>query len=1003
MKKFRLVAMALLLAVCMLVCVACTETPETPVTYTITVNGGTADKATAEAGETITLTLGNVPQGKEFVAWKVNGKQIEGNTFEMPAANVTVEAVYKDATPVEQTYTVTVTGGTANKTTAKAGDTITLTLGTVPQGKKFVAWEVDGTAIEGNSFTMPAKNVTVVATYEDDDVVVEKYAITVTGGTADKSEAAEGETVTLTVGEVPTGKRFVAWEVNGVAIVGNTFEMPAEAVTVEATYVDVYAITVTGGTADKTEAAEGETVTLTLGTVPAGHEFSHWTVNGDQIEGSIFEMSAEAVEVVAVFTKINYTVTVTGGSADKETAQIGDVVTLTPDADTEDKAFAYWKVNGTRIEGNTYTMGAANIECEAVFIDLVQTIATPDNSEGKLIYKEPVEAIAFDRSGTTMFGAATDHVIFWIYFASDTSEAIGHLIFSNTNGAKITTSDGSQSVNVAGGVGNYYVDVNGNAVNGFHNLLKHELGYNYGEGIHYSFAAQIIAKKDKVLVEGIEVEFHDSAISEVGSNYIVKNTNKPSELVTITVLGEGAYINDDPECTTLKLGADNTVTLTAAPREGYLFEGWFEADDEGNKKGEVIKLDTVFEYIVKGNITLLASYVEESTVKKTPLPTPDNSQSKLIYKEGAGNSAIALDRAPQSMFTAETDHVLYYIYTSTDANTETGYIGQFILKPLYGADAGGGSAFVGKLESMDGTVVKEIVRGRVGDYYILTANELYDFLRLILGYKYSEGQPYYFAAQAIAAEGTIYTDSEISAIGSNSIVRDESKPAGFFTVKVLGDAKIDGELTEVQAGYGVVLTLTTEMPEGMDTFMGWRVVTLGDDEEETLGSTLSKDLTYNMAVTGDVILRPTFANSSELGATKLAAPDNSQDQMIKFKGATIEYDRQGQTAFVEGVAYLLYHMYDHTGVEVGRFKIYLDESNKGHICKMDGSEDLTLEGEPGNLYSTNGNYHNLIKSCVPGYNDSVNPYYYAVQAIADDSGNYLDSDIGAKGSGWTKI
>ena len=68
-------------------------------------------------------------------------------------------------------YTVTVAGGSADITSASAGDIITLTP-KIPAHKEFVEWsfagsEAEVTWISGNMFRMPAGNVTVSATFTD--------------------------------------------------------------------------------------------------------------------------------------------------------------------------------------------------------------------------------------------------------------------------------------------------------------------------------------------------------------------------------------------------------------------------------------------------------------------------------------------------------------------------------------------------------------------------------------------------------------------------------------------------------------------------------------------------------------------------------------------------------------------------------------------------------------------------------------------------------------------
>ncbi|MDR3318394.1 MAG: hypothetical protein LBS99_03070, partial [Clostridiales bacterium] len=254
------------------------------VDYTISVTGGTADKAAANYGQTVTLTPGAADTGKEFDYFTLNGTKITGDTFAMPAGNATVVAVYKFIA-----YTISVTGGSADKATGNYGETVTLTPGAPETGKEFDYWTVNDAKITGNTFAMPAANVTVVGTFK-----TAIYNITVTGGTADKATASYGETVTLTPGAAPAGKEFDYWTVNAGKITGSTFVIAAHS-TVAAVYKDIpYNITVTGGTA-KSTGVYGETITLT----PTVSPFTFWNVNGIQIAGNTFVMPAKDTVVTA--------------------------------------------------------------------------------------------------------------------------------------------------------------------------------------------------------------------------------------------------------------------------------------------------------------------------------------------------------------------------------------------------------------------------------------------------------------------------------------------------------------------------------------------------------------------------------------------------------------------------------------------------------------------------------------------------------------------------------
>ena len=273
-----------------------------PVTITPAENGTvTADKQTAKYGETVTLTVApatgyefdqlHVLDGETQVAVTIT---TEGKyTFVMPAGNVEISATFKAID-----YTITIEPAengtvTADKATANMGETVTLTITpnegyeldqlTVMNGTTQVAVTI---TTEGKyTFVMPAGNVEISATFKMTD-----YAITIEPAengtvTADKQTANMGETVTLTITPnegyefdqltVMNGTTQVAVEITTEG--KYTFVMPAGNVEVSATYKAIdYAITIEPAkngtvTADKQTAHIGETVTLTV-TPDKGYE-----------------------------------------------------------------------------------------------------------------------------------------------------------------------------------------------------------------------------------------------------------------------------------------------------------------------------------------------------------------------------------------------------------------------------------------------------------------------------------------------------------------------------------------------------------------------------------------------------------------------------------------------------------------------------------------------------------------------------------------------------------
>ena len=281
------------------------------VKYSITVvqpaNGSVAASATsATAGTTVKLTA-NPAEGYTLDYFTLDGARINGNTFSMPARNVEVSAVF-----TANAYNITVVqpaGGSvaASATSATAGTTIELTA-TPAEGYTLNYFTLDGARINGNTFSMPARNVEVSAVF-----TANAYTITVVqpaGGSvaASATSATAGTTVKLTANPAE-GYTLDYFTLDGERINGDIFIMPARNVEVSAVFTaNAYSITVvqpTGGTvsASKLSAFFGEAVELTA--VPdEGYELSHYVVNGAANNGGTFTMPARDVIVTAVFTKV---------------------------------------------------------------------------------------------------------------------------------------------------------------------------------------------------------------------------------------------------------------------------------------------------------------------------------------------------------------------------------------------------------------------------------------------------------------------------------------------------------------------------------------------------------------------------------------------------------------------------------------------------------------------------------------------------------------------------
>jgi len=169
---------------------------EKPLAFTITqgvsANGSfTISRETATVGTTITLTVTATDADHEFYAWNITGASVTPSrvgdtgvwTFAMPAANITVNAVFMETQVIPETFAITM-GVHANGAftiypiAAERGQTITLTITAIDEGYEFYAWNITGYAVNpvrvGDTgvwtFAMPAADIMVNAVFAASDV-----------------------------------------------------------------------------------------------------------------------------------------------------------------------------------------------------------------------------------------------------------------------------------------------------------------------------------------------------------------------------------------------------------------------------------------------------------------------------------------------------------------------------------------------------------------------------------------------------------------------------------------------------------------------------------------------------------------------------------------------------------------------------------------------------------------------------------------------------------------
>lgn len=257
--------------------------------FTITLSGdgnGTASVTPADIYYDLHPMLEAKPnKGYVFKEWQVlSGKAtidkdnrifVDAENANNPITDIQIKAVFE-----KQKFTVTFKDGTStlSTTTLTYGEKITKPNDPVKNGYRFNGWYSDpefdhpfvfDSEIEGDT--------TIYANF------IQEFTVSVTSGTADMTKAIAGETVTVTADTAPSGYVFDKWEAVPATVtfadpnsVTTTFNMPEGNVSIKATYVRVYSITMKLGTADKENALAGETVTITAADAPSGFIFDKW-------------------------------------------------------------------------------------------------------------------------------------------------------------------------------------------------------------------------------------------------------------------------------------------------------------------------------------------------------------------------------------------------------------------------------------------------------------------------------------------------------------------------------------------------------------------------------------------------------------------------------------------------------------------------------------------------------------------------------------------------------
>ena len=482
----------------------------------------------------------------------------EANGYHIVRGDVTI------ACPVPVTIQNKGTGGMASGINYSGGEYVySDTVGGKPVDPNSTPIDVNKNAV----YITPKMYYTITS---NDAAVIIKVNDKVAG------KALPGQTIRALANK--DGWEFEKWEATGVDL-GNqvnknwiTFKMPESNVTLNPQYAKLHAIQVVNGRADITSAKEGTKVTVTADERP-GYEFARWEI----FDGSDAKLENEKnkiatvtvkntdVKVKAVYKEL-HGISIEGGSftvngSTAETAKRGDTIVATAGSAPAGQKFSHWEVTG--VDGLTkeqlenvpleFTMPRGEVTLKAVFktlhkIDVKFSTADKDTA----IEGETVKITAESRPG-------------YVFDRWEVNN--GDVAVANKNAEKTTFVMPDKPVTA---VAKY----------------KKLLGITVNSGKAYvEDAVTDAALKGKTVVitaDKIKGKLFDHWKIESG-DVILDNQRAPETkfIMPETAVEITALYNDLHDITVNNGTADvekavigETVKITAASREGYVFDHW---------------------------------------------------------------------------------------------------------------------------------------------------------------------------------------------------------------------------------------------------------------------------------------------------------------------------------------------------------------------------------------------------------------------------------------------
>ncbi len=371
--------------------------------------------------------------------------------------------------------TITAENGVVAPNRAYVGQTITLTEPQAPAGKYFDCFTIDGKPVSGNTFVVSKEGtLTVGAKFSDNEISKDNFTwgefefSALSGNDAQTAKIGSSEYWALeyevygmesgwtyTAAYVGGTHQLIGFELNGkndkLSTYGGAWKTPNE-ISLTAEQSGILRNATESSPAKVTYVRAADKIAVLLnGEFMGVYSFASLEISGDGFgigargAGGIGNGTLKNIKYVVGETRVGFVqeqylgVTVTaqnGAHADKTIYFIGDTVTLTHDAPSQEgREFAYYTVDGQKISGDSFVATKKNYTVEAVYEDICSlTLANGITANGQSgatvsVVKGSVVTLAYTgepEQGKLFDGFTVDNtVIYGSKFTVEENSAIG--------------------------------------------------------------------------------------------------------------------------------------------------------------------------------------------------------------------------------------------------------------------------------------------------------------------------------------------------------------------------------------------------------------------------------------------------------------------------------------------------------------------------------------------------------------------------------------------------